>query len=102
MNTLNFYILNGKNKTLAQNKILWTPKCQFVHSKYHFCNAHFIHKHVPQGIVLKLWKYQNISNNEFTNIPLIDQVIKQREELVYSNRNLHQGKGYAISEDWQI
>lgn len=75
---LNFYILDGQHTICAQKKIIENDKFKAVHSRYGYQKARLLHKDVPQHIITKLCKQQNLSNKEFSETSYIYQVIKAR------------------------
>ena len=44
----------------------------------------------------------NISSKEFVDAPFINQVEKEREKWVYSNRLIDPRKGQIILEEWHV
>lgn len=68
-----------------QQKIIKNDKYKYVHSSYHYCKARLLYKDVPQNIITRLCKPQNISNKEFVDTSFIYQAVKEREKWIYIN-----------------
>jgi hypothetical protein len=48
---------------------------------------------VPQNIITKIQRQQNISKKELSDTNFFDHVMKAREKWLCSNRSGHLGKG---------
>ena len=75
---------------------------QLIYARYRRQTNRLSHNDVPQNIISKLCKQQNLLNNKFTDTPSVDQVVKAREIWIHRDRASRSGKGNIASDEWQV